>query len=188
MNKKIKSGLRRVCRARRIDRHGRSSEQEAERLADLFLAHVEPALGINIAGYWPIESEMNVLPLLGRLHELGYNLCLPVVVECTRVLSFRKWRPNDPTEVADFGVRIPVQTANEVIPQLLIVPLIAFDERGYRLGYGGGYYDSTLWQLASSRPITVGVGFEAQRITEVPTEPHDVSLDWVITDECARRI
>ena len=188
MNKKMKWGLRKVCRARRIDRHRRSSEQEPERLADLFLANVEPAQGNNIAGYWPIEGEMNVLPLLGRLHELGYNLCLPVVVKGTRVLSFRKWRPSDPTEVADFGIRIPVQTAHEVIPQLLIVPLIAFDERGYRLGHGGGYYDSTLWQLESSRPITVGVGFEDQRITEVPTEPHDVSLDWVITDERARRI
>ena len=183
-----KSDFRNKCRAQRANRHGVRTEIDSARLADYFLAHVAPNRSVRIAGYWPIEAEFDVLPLLSRLHKLGNDLCLPVVVERTRVLSFRAWCPFDPLVAATFGTRVPPEDSPKVVPQLLLVPLIAFDEQGHRLGYGGGYYDCTLSVLASSGVISVGVAFEDQYVNEVPAETHDVALDWIITEERARRI
>ena len=182
-----KSDLRRKYRAHRAAHQGTRSEADYERLADFFLGHVSPCPNSRIAGYWPIDSEIDVLPLLGRLHQLRYDLCLPVVVDRRRTLSFRSWRPSDPLEAAAFGTRVPLEGSSEVVPQMLIVPVIAFDNHGYRLGYGGGYYDCTLSALASAGSVSVGVAFEDQYIEKVPTEPHDMALDWIITEERARR-
>ena len=182
-----KSDLRRECRAHRAARQGARSEADPERLADFFLGHVPPCPNSRIAGYWPIDAEIDVLPLLGRLNGLGYDLCLPVVVDRRRTLSFRSWRPSDQLEAAAFGTRVPLEGSPEVVPQMLIVPVIAFDNRGHRLGYGGGYYDCTLSALAATGSVSVGVAFEDQHIEKVPTEPHDMALDWIITEERARR-
>ena len=183
-----KSDIRKKCRARRANRHGVRTEIDSDRLADYFLAHVAPSRSVRIAGYWPIEAEFDVLPLLGRLHKRGNDLCLPVVVEHTKVLSFRVWSPFDPLVASTFGTRVPPGDSAEVVPHLLIVPLIAFDGRGHRLGYGGGYYECTLSVLASSGAISIGVAFEDQYVNKVPAETHDVALDWIITEERARRI
>ena len=180
-------GSRRPRRARRIRRHREKTAIDSNRLADHFLANVAPSRNVRVAGYWPIEAEFDVRPLLNRLHRLGNDLCLPTVAENTKVLSFRSWRPCDPLEPASFGTLVPSGNSREVVPQMLIVPLIAFDERGHRLGYGGGYYDCTLSALTASGAVSVGVAFEDQLVSEVPSEIHDIPLDWIITEERARR-
>ena len=188
MAKNTKSDLRRVCRARRIRRYRESSAIDSNRLADYFFAHVAPDRSVRVAGYWPIEAELDVRPLLYRLHKLGNDLCLPIVAQNTKALSFRSWRPCDPLVPASFGTFVPPKNSRKVVPQLLIVPLIAFDERGHRLGYGGGYYDCTLSTLTASGAVSVGVAFEEQLVNEVPSEIHDIPLDWIITEERVRRI
>ena len=187
MMKNTKSDLRRMCRARRIRRHREKTAIDSSRLADHFFANVAPSRNVRVAGYWPIEAEFDVRPLLNRLHRLGNDLCLPTVAENTKVLSFRSWRPCDPLVPASFGTLVPSGNSREVVPQMLIVPLIAFDERGHRLGYGGGYYDCTLSTLTASGAVSVGVAFEDQLVSEVPSEIHDIPLDWIITEERARR-
>ena len=188
MTKKTKSDLRRVCRERRIRRYKEKTAIDSNRMADYFLAHVAPSRNIRVAGYWPIEAEFDVRPLLNRLHRLGNDLCLPIVAQNTKVLSFRSWHPCDPLVSASFGTFVPSGNSREVVPQLLIVPLIAFDERGHRLGYGGGYYDCTLSKLTASGAVSVGVAFEDQLVNEVPSEVHDIALDWIVTEKHVRRI
>ena len=187
MTKKTKSDLRRVCRERRIRRDKEKTAIDSDRVADYFLAHVAPSRNVRVAGYWPIEAEFDVRPLLNRLHRLGNDLCLPIVTQNTKVLSFRSWHPCDPLVSGSFGTFVPSGHSREVVPQLLIVPLIAFDERGHRLGYGGGYYDCTLSTLTASGAVSVGVAFEDQLVSEVPSEIHDIPLDWIITEERVRR-
>ena len=188
MTKNTKSDLRRVCRARRIRRYRENTAIDSNQLADYFFAHVAPSRNVRVAGYWPIEAEFDVRPLLNRLHRLGNDLCLPIVAQNTKVLSFRSWCPCDPLVPAPFGTLVPSGNSREVVPQLLIVPLIAFDERGHRLGYGGGYYDCTLSTLTASSAVSVGVAFEDQLVNEVPSETHDIPMDWIITEERVRRI
>ncbi len=183
-----KSSLRNHCRSQRSRRHSVRNTLESERLADNFLAKIKLSTADCIAGYWPINSEIDVIPLLIRLHKLGFKLCLPIVQARTKILDFRSWCPADALEKRAFGIHVPKAVKPKVIPQLLIVPLVAFDEKGNRLGYGGGYYDSTLFGMAKSRPIAIGAAFEDQCVEDVPTDPHDVPLDWVITEKCSRRI
>ena len=188
MTENTKSNLRKMCRARRIRRFREKTAIDSNRLADNFMAHVAPGRNTRVAGYWPIEAEFDIRPLLNRLHSLGINLCLPVAAKDTKVLSFRSWHPSDPLEPALFGTLVPSGNSLEVVPELLIVPLVAFDEQGHRLGYGGGYYDCTLSRLTASGAVSVGVAFEDQLVNEVPSEIHDIPLDWIITEERVRRI
>ena len=188
MTKDTKSDLRRVCRARRTKRYTEKTAIDSDRLAEHFLAHVGLSRSVRVAGYWPIETEFDVRPLLNRLDKLGNDLCLPIVAKNIKVLSFRSWRPSEPLVAATYGTLVPSENSREVVPQLLIVPLLAFDEGGHRLGYGGGYYDCTLSTLAASGVVSVGVAFEDQRVNEVPAQTHDVPLDWIITEERVRRI
>ena len=161
-----------------------------EAAARHFFSAIEPAPDGVVSGYWPIDAEFDVRPLLGALHARGHPCGLPVVVGRGRPLVFRSWRPGDRLEAAAFGVSVPLGDAPEVTPGLLLVPLLAFDDRGFRLGYGGGYYDMTLGALgAGGGAVTaVGVGFEAQRVDRVPAGATDRRLDWVVTEARARRI
>jgi 5-formyltetrahydrofolate cyclo-ligase len=104
-------------------------------------------------------------------------------------LIFREWRPGDVLEDAPFGTRIPSDAAKELTPEIVIVPLLAFDSEGYRLGYGGGYYDRTLDLLRRKGDcIAVGFAYSGQEWAGVPRERHDERLDWIVTEDGARRI
>lgn len=136
-----------------------------------------------IAGYWAIGSEISLRPLLRILHAEGFVLVLPVVEKREKELSFRQWTPDTLMKTGTFGITEPDDTAATFVPDVLMVPLLAFDGRGYRLGYGGGYYDRTLAELQKNRDITtIGVAFAAQQIDELPNEPHDVPLDMILTE------
>ena len=136
--------------------------------------------GRLIGFYWPFKGEYDPRPLVRTLHAGGARLALPVVVEKARPMVFREWWPGAPMT---HGVwNIPVPAAGEpVAPDLLLVPLVGFDERRFRLGYGGGYYDRTLASLPF-RPRTIGIGFELARIATIHPQPHDIAMDVIVTE------
>ena len=139
-----------------------------------------------VSGFWPMAEELDVRPLMAELFEQGCQLALPVVVAGKQPLVFRAWRPGDPLEAGVFGTLHPSPGRDVVEPDALIVPLLAVDEEGWRLGYGGGFYDRTLARLRGRKTITaVGVGFDAQRVSDVPHGPDDQRLDWLLTDKRA---
>ncbi len=149
------------------------------RLAGHVLRACAPAAGAVVGGYWGFRGEIDVgalmLALVGRGHVVG----LPVTPGRGEALAFRRWRPGEGMISGRFGTLHP---QGEVVrPDYLLVPLVAFDRRGYRLGYGGGFYDRTIAGLAGVR--TVGCGFAGQEVPVVPVEGHDRRLDLIATED-----
>jgi len=139
-----------------------------------------------VSGFWPIKEEIDVRPLLIELFNRGCQLALPVVTGKGQRLLFRAWRPGDSLEAGVFGTLQPSAKRETVEPEALLVPLLACDQDGWRLGYGGGFYDRTLAALRAKNKITaVGVGFDGQLIPNVPHGPQDQRLDWLLTDQRA---
>ena len=160
-----------------------------DRAAANFLATIDPAPGTAVSGYWPVGDELDCRPLLHRLVAAGCVVGLPVVVARRAPLAFRAWAPGAAMAAGVLAIPVPAGDAAAVVPSVLIVPLLAFDRSGYRLGYGGGYYDRTLADLrASGGPVTaVGYGFAAQEVAAVPHDDTDQRLDWIVTERQARR-
>jgi 5-formyltetrahydrofolate cyclo-ligase len=139
-----------------------------------------------VSGFWPIKDEIDIRPLMIELFNAGCQLALPVVQGRGKPLLFRAFRPGDPLEQGVFGTLQPLATRATLEPDALIVPMLACDEEGWRLGYGGGFYDRTLLGLRAHRLVTaVGVGFSAQLVDAVPHGPDDQRLDWLLTDKRA---
>jgi 5-formyltetrahydrofolate cyclo-ligase len=139
-----------------------------------------------VSGFWPIGSEVNVMPLLRALGDRGLDMALPVVPQRGKPLPFRRWRPDDPMDTGPFGIAEPQAAAPVIEPDILLVPLLAFDRAGGRLGYGGGYYDRTLAALRGrKRILAVGVAYAAQECALVPCDAFDAPLDWVLTETAA---
>ena len=139
-----------------------------------------------VSGFWPIKEEIDIRPLMVDLLNQGCQLSLPVVQGKGLPLLFRAWRPGDPLQAGVFGTLQPSVRREVVEPDALIVPLLACDEDGWRLGYGGGFYDRTLAGLRTKKTVTaVGVGFNDQLVPEVPHGPSDQRLDWLLTDKRA---
>ena len=139
-----------------------------------------------VSGFWPIKEEIDIRPLMIELFNRGCQLALPVVQGKGQRLLFRAWRPGDPLEAGVFGTLQPSPKREVIEPEALLVPLLACDEDGWRLGYGGGFYDRTLVDLrAKGQTTAVGVGFGAQLIPEIPHGPQDQRLDWLLTDQRA---
>jgi 5-formyltetrahydrofolate cyclo-ligase len=153
--------------------------QAAELLAD-FLA---PHAGKVLAGYMPMRTEIDPLPAMAAHQGL---VGVPVIPGAAQPLKFREWTPGSKMVEGAFKALIPAEGA-WVTPQVLIVPLLAFDARGFRLGYGGGFYDRTLEGLRALGPVlAVGFAFAAQEVDEVPTEPTDQRLDALVTEQGLR--
>ena len=140
------------------------ADQEGADAALALVRHVLPALpelrledGAVFAGYWPIATEIDVRPLLARLHDRGFRCALPAIVVGEPVLAFRRWKPTDDLEPGKYDTRQPFATAESVSPQALLVPLLAVDGNGRRLGHGRGWYDRTLAALrACGRVVAIG--------------------------------
>ncbi|EHL99695.1 5-formyltetrahydrofolate cyclo-ligase [Acetobacteraceae bacterium AT-5844] len=136
--------------------------------------------GRLIGFYWPFKGEYDPRPLVRALHARGERLALPVVVEKAAPMIFREWWPGAPMAHGVWNIPIPA-TGEPVTPDLLLVPLVGFDRRRFRLGYGGGYYDRTLAALPT-RPRTIGIGFECARIATIHPQPHDIAMDLIVTE------
>ena len=144
--------------------------------------------GDVVSAYWPLRDELNIRKLLTALHAEGMICALPVVAGKAKPLVFRRWRPADALVSASFGLAEPSADAPTVDPRVLLVPLLAVDAVGNRLGYGAGYYDRTLQALRARGPVVaVGIAFEAQRVSAVPVDGYDQKLDWLVTEQSVTR-
>jgi len=186
-----KQDLRRRAKEKRSQAVVDAGSDAADRLAENFI-HSEPLFlqaDVALAGYWPIADEIDVRPLMKELHGQDRTIALPVVTGPNRPLSFRGWHPGMDLEDGGFGTRHPGLEAPDVVPGILLVPLLAFDAQGFRLGWGGGFYDRTLAKLrATGSVLAVGVAYSGQRFDEVPKDSYDEPLDWIITERDAQEI
>jgi 5-formyltetrahydrofolate cyclo-ligase len=160
-------------------------------IRDRYLATFDPPPGTVVSAFWPMPGELDLRPLLEALHARGCVCGLPVVVGRHTPLVFRSWEPGVALVTSRFGIAEPGPDRPTVRPQHALVPLLAFDDEGYRLGYGGGFYDRTLATLRSDGAgplVAIGVGLEAQRRPSLPREAFDARLDWLLTDEAVRPV
>ena len=185
-----KKQLRAHARARRRAAHETATDTAGASVKDHFLAALD-ALGVDVAGltvaaYWPMGAEIDVRPLLDHLYGAGAVCALPVVAGRDTRLVFRRWRPGLDLEGGALGTRHPDPAAPEVIPDVVLTPLLAFDHAGERLGQGGGYYDRTLEALRKEGSVlAMGIAYAAQRVDRLPHSVHDQRLDWIVTEEGA---
>ena len=185
-----KQALRAKARARR-----RQLTTSSRAVAvDAALTHLRGSLPLAdiscVAAYWPLADEFDARPMLQALHRDGHACVLPVVVARARPLIFRLWQPDMELQQGGFGVFAPPASAPARRPDLLLVPLLAFDAVGYRLGYGGGYYDRTLAALRTDGeggPSAIGLAFAGQEVVHVPHGPGDQQLDGILTEAEFRR-
>lgn len=187
-----KKSLRKRMRAMRLV----ADQKEGPNVARAIVGHFMGALdemgigpGTIVGGYWPIVTEVDVRPVLARIEERGVICALPMVTAPDAELEFRRWRVLDDLEAGPLGTMHPGSDAPVTTPRVLLVPLLAFDEDGFRLGQGGGYYDRTLKVLRQNGPVeAVGVGFSVQKVVHVPRDERDEPLDWVLTEEALVRV
>jgi 5-formyltetrahydrofolate cyclo-ligase len=184
----------------------RARRAAAERRAAAFAAHPEAGAalarrfhdavhlprGAAVSGYWPLAGELDIRPLLHQIHDQGHPIGLPVVQGKGLPLRFRRWSPGMDLVQGSFKVLTPPEGEPEIVPDVLLVPLLAFDRAGYRLGYGGGFYDRTLekrrHEAHSGHPvIAIGMAFAAQETEDLPRGPFDQPLDWIVTEAWARK-
>lgn len=148
---------------------------------------VRAAPGEVVSAYWPIRTEIDPRPTINALAE-NYVIGLPVVADAGLPLAFRRWVPGAEMEVGSYGAEIPT-SREEVVPDILIIPMAAFTDKGYRLGYGGGYYDRTLEELRARGSVTaIGFAYDIQRVASLPLEPTDQPLDIIVTETGLHRI
>lgn len=187
-----KKQVRAAARARRKQAVADGGPEAAARLAEMVVDRAGDLglrSGAAVSGYWPMAEEMDVRPLLGRLHDMGLTCCLPVVVAKATPLVFRRWTPGMALNDGAFNLHEPGEDSPEVRPDVVLAPLLAFDAAGHRIGWGGGFYDRTTAKLrADGRVAVVGVAFAGQEVPSVPHDDLDQPLDWIATDRFVRRI
>ena len=177
-----KAELRAAALAARDALDGAQRDAAAQAIATRGLP-VAIAPGAVVSGYSPIRGEIDPAPLMLRLAAQGAKLALPAVVARGKSLAFRAWFPGDRLTLGPLGILEPSPAAADVVPDILLVPLAAFDPKGHRIGYGAGHYDFTLAHLRKVKAVTaIGVAFSVQEIEAVPALSHDVALDYVLTE------
>ncbi|WP_421860364.1 5-formyltetrahydrofolate cyclo-ligase [Oceanicaulis sp.] len=183
-----KTNARRAARAARAAAYARHPDA-GRRLVEHFPDSLWPNVRQVVAGYAAIGDEIDPQTLLETFALEQARIALPCVVEKDQPLIFRSWALDQPLEPGPFGTREPAASSSELTPSLVLVPLVGFDLKGRRLGYGGGFYDRTLDKLKQSGPLTVvGLAYEAQKLARVPAEAHDMRLDWIVTEQGAHQI
>lgn len=177
-----KADLRKKMTDVRKAAQAKTGEDAADGLAAQILALFDSVpKQTPVSLYWPIGSEIDTQPLMIILCERGHVIGLPRTPVNPGPLTFHSWRPDSEMEMGAMNIPVPKGTPI-VVPQILLVPLLAFDQRGFRLGYGGGYYDRTLMQArAQRRVLAIGLAYDQQEIEKVPTDANDQPLDMIIT-------
>ncbi|NVO23388.1 5-formyltetrahydrofolate cyclo-ligase [Donghicola mangrovi] len=174
----VKAEARKAAFARRKEAHANHRPGRAGELSSFLAGH----RGVPVAGYMPIRTEIDPLPAMAEASAYG-PVAVPVIEAEGKPLKFRAWEPDCPLIDGPFGAQIPA-TGEWITPQIVIVPLVAFDRRGGRLGYGGGFYDRTLELLRANGPVlAVGFAYAAQEADSLPLEPTDQPLDMIITEQ-----
>jgi 5-formyltetrahydrofolate cyclo-ligase len=180
------SELKAVIRKDALLRRDALPAAERARAAEAIAARAFPLAiepGQIVSGFSPLKTEINPIPLMRKLADAGAELALPVVAGKGKPLIMRAWRFGEPLDSGVWGIREPKAGAPEVAPDILLVPLLAFDRDGHRIGYGAGYYDMTIGKLRAMKPVVaVGIAYAAQEIASVPVTPRDARLDLVLTE------
>ncbi|HET8920246.1 MAG TPA: 5-formyltetrahydrofolate cyclo-ligase [Xanthobacteraceae bacterium] len=178
----VKAELRREALTRRDALTAEIRKAAAEAIAArAFPLVIAP--GTVVSGFMPLKSEISPLPLMRKLADAGARLALPVVARRGKPLIMRSWQWGEPLVPGVWDIREPRPEAPEVQPDILLVPLLAFDRNGHRIGYGAGYYDLTIAQLRAKKPIAaIGIAFAAQEVETVPRTAFDAQLDLVLTE------
>lgn len=178
-----KARIRRAALERRAGVDQATREAFAERLALEGVALARRALARTVAAFWPIGAEPDTLMLLAALDYHDFAAALPVTGALGQPLAFRRWREGQPLVEGPMRIPEPSRRLPLVHPGLLFVPAVAFDRRGYRVGYGGGFYDVTLAALRASGPVpAIGIAYSCQEVERIPEEDHDQPLDFILTE------
>lgn len=182
-----KDRLRDNFKAMRVDllRHDKEEQNiRAQGLKNNFIETFYFDTPQIIAGYSPVNCEIDPMPLMNNLETSYHSLCLPRGEDKSAPLDFHHWAPNDPLELDNhFKIMVPCPAQPKVHPTVLLVPIVAFDKKGYRLGYGGGYYDRTINHLRTKGKILViGCAHDEQEVDSIPRGPHDERLDYILTN------
>jgi 5-formyltetrahydrofolate cyclo-ligase len=176
--------FRKAKRAQLLERRAALSFHDRERYSESLTAHLLATLRLGEYGvlgfYWPIRAELDLRNLARRHVEAGGIAALPVVVEKKAPVEFRQWQPGAAMQRGFWNIPIPAER-RVVVPNALLIPLVGYDAAGYRLGYGGGYYDRTL-AAAEPRPLSVGVGYDEAEIATIYPQSHDVPMDLIVTE------
>jgi 5,10-methenyltetrahydrofolate synthetase len=184
-----------VARWRKAERQRLRAERDAMAVADR--AAVGQAIGEHLArylagrfdglagrvfsGYWPIKGEPDLRPVLTDLHRTGVLVALPLVEVKAAPLVFRRWTPETKMVRGDWNIPVPPPEAGVVVPEIALAPVVGWTAEGFRLGYGGGYFDRTLAAL-SPRPFTIGIGVQSAKLDTIFPQPHDIPLDAILTE------
>jgi 5-formyltetrahydrofolate cyclo-ligase len=189
----LKSALRQMAVARRdgLEIDDRLEWDEAIAGHVLDLPELAAVVGV-VAAYWPMRSEADPRPVMVGLAARGVTQALPAMVPGSAGfrtdIAFRQWAPWEPISPGSFGTLVPAEDAPDTEPSVLLVPLLAFDRAGRRLGYGKGHYDRAIARLRAQGPLlTVGVAYGAQEVDAVPVEAHDQVLDVIVTEDSVIR-
>ncbi|MEW9808661.1 5-formyltetrahydrofolate cyclo-ligase [Mesorhizobium sp. ZMM04-5] len=186
--KELKRELRREALARRDALDPAWRIEASLDMAATGRGRIAAGPGAVVSGFWPMRSEVDVRPLMFALREDGARLCLPAILDKTTIVFRDLVRGANLVDMG-FGTLGPGESAETLDPQIMLVPLAAFDARGHRIGYGAGYYDRAIARLteAGRPPRLVGIAFDCQEVQRVPDEPHDVVLDEILTEGGLRR-
>ncbi len=185
MTMQSKTDLRREAAAARTAL-ARAAGDIGARLVTSFAAAVLLKPCRIVAGYHPFRDEADPTPILRFLASSGWTCTLPVPADPPEGLIFRSWTPDGPLVTGRYGIPHPPETNEAVRPDIVLVPLLAYDGAGRRLGYGAGYYDRALAGLRRTGPVlAVGIAYAGQRVASVPTQAHDQLLDMVVTEQGA---
>ena len=153
-------------------------------------AHLLTALDINaypvLGFYWPIRGELDLRGFARRHIEAGYAAALPVVVAKNAPVEFWQWQPSSAMQRGVWNIPVPAER-RVVVPDALLIPLVGYDAAGYRLGYGGGYYDRTLGR-ADAAAVCIGVGYDESALATIHPQPHDIPMDWIVTERRVQRV
>jgi 5-formyltetrahydrofolate cyclo-ligase len=175
-----------LLRTAALARRGALSVEQRAAAAQAVAARGLPVAvhrGAVVSGYWPIRNEVDPIPLMRRLEAAGAQLALPVIVGREAPLAFRAWTAETQLLRGQLGIMEPSPLAAVVIPDILLVPLAAFDRAGHRIGYGAGHYDRSFAQLRAAKAVVaIGLAYALQEIPEVPASAHDAALDYVLTE------
>jgi 5-formyltetrahydrofolate cyclo-ligase len=164
------------------DYRARAAESMAARAGEL---RIQP--GTVVSGFWPMRTEVDVHPLMKALTDLGARICLPAILDKTTIV-FRDYRPGEALVDMGFKTMGPPESAALLHPTVMLVPLVAFDARGHRIGYGAGYYDRAISKLRAENiePRLIGIAFDCQEVEQVPNEAHDIALAAMLTESGLR--
>jgi 5-formyltetrahydrofolate cyclo-ligase len=181
-----RSAERKRLRAERLDvtveARAAAAQSIAAQLDELIAKHIGDVSGRVVSAYWPIKAEPDLRFWMESLNARGAKTALPVVEIPATPLVFRAWHPGTRMERGHWNIPVPPADADRLLPEVALAPLVGWDAAGYRLGYGGGYFDRTLAAL-SPKPFVIGVGLHSARLATIFPQPHDVRLDAIITEE-----